>query len=79
MLVEELAGWPKSFPSVDLVNQYLVVDEDGKAKEWDETSYYQNFLAKGGYVSNAIYKNRDNRFMLPLPRILPTILRIPSQ
>ena len=62
LLVEELAGWPKSFPSVDLVNQYLVVDEDGKAKEWDETSYYQNFLAKGGYVSNAIYKNRDNRF-----------------
>lgn len=62
LLVEELAGWPKSFPSVDLVNQYLVIDADGKAKEWDQTSYYRNFKEKGGYVSNAIYKNRDNRF-----------------
>ena len=37
-LVEEMAGWPQRFPSVDLVNDYLVVDEDGKAKEWDQTS-----------------------------------------
>ena len=62
LLAEELAGWPKSFPSVDLVNQYLVVDADGKAKEWDQTSYYKNFREKGGYVSDAVYKNRDNRF-----------------
>ena len=31
-LVEEMAGWPQRFPSVDLVNDYLVVDEDGKPK-----------------------------------------------
>lgn len=43
-LVEEMAGWPQRFPSVDLVNDYLVVDEDGKAKEWDQTSYYKKFL-----------------------------------
>ncbi|MDL2255103.1 RagB/SusD family nutrient uptake outer membrane protein [Parabacteroides sp. OttesenSCG-928-K15] len=60
--VEEFAGWPQSFPSVDLVADYLVVDEDGKAKDWDKTSYYQDFLENGGSVSDAIYKNRDNRF-----------------
>ena len=49
-LAEEMAGWPQRFPSVDLVNDYLVVDEDGQAKEWDQTSYYQNFLANGGTV-----------------------------
>ena len=61
-LAEEMAGWPQRFPSVDLVNDYLVVDEDGEAKEWDQTSYYQNFLANGGTVEDAIYKNRDKRF-----------------
>lgn len=50
------------FPSVDLVNDYLVVDEDGKAKEWDQTSYYKKFLVDGGTVEDAIYKNRDKRF-----------------
>lgn len=61
-LVEECAGWPQMFPSVSLVNDYLVNDEDGTAKEWDQTSYYQNFLANGGTVEDAIYKNRDKRF-----------------
>ena len=61
-LVEEMAGWPQRFPSVDLVNDYLVIDEDGEAKEWDQTSYYQNFLTNGGTVEDAIYKNRDKRF-----------------
>lgn len=28
----------------------------------DKTSYYQNYITNGGYVSNAIYKNRDKRF-----------------
>lgn len=61
-LVEEFAGWPQMFPSVSLVNDYLVVDADGKAKEWDQTSYYNNYKTNGGYVSKAIYQNRDNRF-----------------
>ena len=61
-LVEEMAGWPQRFPSVDLVNDYLVVDEDGKAKEWNQTSYYKKFLVDGGTVEDAIYKNRDKRF-----------------
>lgn len=61
-LVEECAGWPRFFPSVSLVNDYLVKDEDGSAKEWDKTSYYQDFVANGGMVNDAIYKNRDKRF-----------------
>lgn len=60
--VEECAGWPEMFPSVDLVNDYLVVDIDGKAKDWSKTSYYTNFKTSGGTVEDAIYKNRDKRF-----------------
>lgn len=60
--VEEFAGWLQQMPSIDLVNTYEVIDEDGKAKDWDQTSYYKNFRENGGYVSDAIYKNRDNRF-----------------
>ena len=60
--LEEFAGHPQNFPSVDLVNDYLVVDEDGQAKDWDKTSYYQDYKVNGGTVDNAIYKNRDNRF-----------------
>lgn len=61
-LQDDFLAWPLAFPSVDLVNSYLVVDEDGKAKEWNQTSYYNNFKANGGYVSDAIYTNRDSRF-----------------
>jgi len=55
-------GWPEKFPTVSLANEYLVVDDDGIAKKWDETSYYQNFVENGGSVDDAIYKNRDQRF-----------------
>lgn len=61
-LNDSFEGWPGMFPSVDLVNDYEVIDEDGTAKEWDGTSYYQDYVANGGYVSKAIYRNRDNRF-----------------
>ena len=61
-LNDNFEGWIGMFPSVDLVNEYEVIDEDGTAKDWDESSYYKNYLQHGGYVSEAIYKNRDNRF-----------------
>lgn len=60
--IEEYAGWPTMFPSVDLVNEYRVIDEDGQAKKWNQTSYYNSFKANGGTVEDAIYKNRDHRF-----------------
>lgn len=61
-LNDDLLAWPTRFPSEDLVEAYQVIDEDGTAKDWDKTSYYENFKKNGGYVSNAIYKNRDQRF-----------------
>lgn len=61
-LMDDLLAWPTKFPSADLVNAYQVIDEDGTAKNWNESSYYQNYLQHGGYVSKAIYKNRDKRF-----------------
>lgn len=60
--VEEFAGWLQQMPTIDLVSDYEVIDIDGKAKDWDKTSYYKSFQENGGYVSDAIYKNRDNRF-----------------
>jgi len=61
-LVEHVQGWCERWPSSELVDAYLVTDADGVAKKWNETSYYQQFQANGGYVSKAIYTNRDKRF-----------------
>lgn len=71
-LVDSFEGWIGMFPSVDLVNEYEVVDTDGNAKNWDESSYYKEYQQNGGYVSKAIYRNRDNRFMPLLYRTLPS-------
>lgn len=61
-LNDSFEGWIGIFPSVDLVNEYEVRDTDGTAKDWDKSSFYNNYRQKGSYVSNAIYRNRDNRF-----------------
>ena len=60
---ESFLGWTEIWPSCDLVDDYLVTDIDGIAKKWNETSYYQDFITNGGYVSEAIYnEHRDARF-----------------
>ncbi|MDO5608346.1 MAG: RagB/SusD family nutrient uptake outer membrane protein [Capnocytophaga sp.] len=55
-------GWAQYFPTQDLVDQYLVVDDaDGTAKAWYETSQYLNAvseqpaasLAKGDFAKAA--------------------------
>jgi len=61
-LVENFVGWPKRAPTWDLTTAYLVVDTDGVAKKWDETSYYDDWKNNGGYVSSFLWKNRDARF-----------------
>ncbi len=39
--------WGTYFPTQNLVDQYLVIDEnDGKAKRWDETSQYLNNVSE---------------------------------
>lgn len=61
-LKDSFEGWIGLFPTVDFVNEYEVKDVDGTAKDWDQSSFYKNYQQNGGYVSNAIYRNRDNRF-----------------
>ena len=62
-LNESFVGWTKTFPSCELVDDYLVADVDGVAKRWDETSYFNSYKTNGGYVSATIYNNhRDARF-----------------
>lgn len=40
-------GWATQFPTQDLVDQYLAVDEStGEAKEWWETSQYRNAVTE---------------------------------
>ena len=60
-LNDSFEGWIGMFPSVDLVNEYEVRDTDGTAKDWNQSSFYKSWQQNGGYVSDAIYKNRDNR------------------
>jgi len=61
-LVENFVGWPERVPTWDLSTAYLVIDEDGIAKKYDETQYYKDWQNKGGYVSSFLWKNRDARF-----------------
>lgn len=61
-LTESIEGWAELWPSSELVDDYLVVDVDNVAKKWNETSYYQDFVTNGGYVSEALYSHRDKRF-----------------
>ncbi|MGJ8658332.1 MAG: RagB/SusD family nutrient uptake outer membrane protein [Cellulophaga fucicola] len=62
-LKESFLGWTTCMPSADLVDDYLVADTDGVAKKWDQTTYYQDFVNSGGFLSDAIYnEHRDARF-----------------
>lgn len=60
--VESFEGWPDRFPGQNLVDAYLVTDKDGIAKKWNQTSYYTDYNARGGYASSVLYNNRDKRF-----------------
>lgn len=63
-LVQNFLGWGDRWPSQDLVDEYEVIDRDGEAKKWNETSYYQDYVNNPGkyWVSEHLYKHRDNRF-----------------
>lgn len=54
-------GWATFFPTQDLVDQYLVIDQaDGKAKPWNETSQYLNNVEElpvSSLAYNAFTKN----------------------
>ncbi|WP_211324088.1 RagB/SusD family nutrient uptake outer membrane protein [Echinicola strongylocentroti] len=62
-LKESFLGWTEAWPTHDLIADYLVEDVDGMAKRWDQTSFFNDFQANGGYLSDAIYNEyRDDRF-----------------
>lgn len=61
-LDKPLEGWLEKTPSQEATDAYLVIDTDGKAKKWDKTTYYGNFVPGVTSVNDAIYKNRDKRF-----------------
>lgn len=68
-LKESFLGWTKCWPTNDLVNDYWVTDVDGVAKQWDQTSYYDDFVNNGGFVSDAAYNQyRDKRFEASIVR-----------
>lgn len=58
-----LYGWAMCYPTQDLVDDYLVVDEDGVAKKWSDTKIWKDSYASGKKLATqAMYKNRDKRF-----------------
>ena len=63
-LKQNFLGWGNRWPSQDLVDEYEVIDRDGKAKKWNETSYYEDYINNPGtyWVSDHLYKHRDQRF-----------------
>lgn len=61
-LNDSFEGWIGTFPTPDLVSEYEVKEADGTAKDWYQSTQYKNYQKNGGYVSDAIYRNRDDRF-----------------
>ncbi len=59
---DDFEGWCEKTPSQELVNAYQVIDTDGEAKDWDKTSYYQNYRQGTDYADPMLYGHRDARF-----------------
>jgi len=58
--IRSFEAWGTFFPTQDLVDQYLVIDQnDGMAKNWDETSQFKNsvdMLNPTSIQKGALYK-----------------------
>ncbi|MBC8617995.1 RagB/SusD family nutrient uptake outer membrane protein [Parabacteroides faecis] len=58
-----MEGWMERTPSQEVTDAFLVIDKDGKAKRWDEASYYTEDFKQGKlWVRDALYGHRDKRF-----------------
>jgi len=57
-----LYGWAMYYPTQDFADAFLMVDEDGTAKNWWETTYWQKNKNNGKLADQHMYKNRDKRF-----------------
>ncbi|NLU90893.1 RagB/SusD family nutrient uptake outer membrane protein [Chitinophaga sp. Ak27] len=61
-LQESFDGWSKRYPTQDLTDAYLVIDNDGLAKQWRESAAYRGYEPGKSYISSTIYAHRDKRF-----------------
>lgn len=61
-LNDSFEGWIGMFPSVDLVNDYEIKRCRRNGQRLGSKQFLQGLQQNGGYVSTAIYQNRDNRF-----------------
>ena len=57
---DALKGWGTPCPTQNLVDEYYMIDTDGKAKRWNETNYFNDNYATQGVA--AMYEHRDKRF-----------------
>jgi starch-binding outer membrane protein, SusD/RagB family len=60
--IPNLYGWAMYYPTQDIADAFLMIDEDGTAKNWWETTYWQNHKDDGELAVQNMYKNRDKRF-----------------
>lgn len=56
----QIYGWGAACPTQDLVDDYLVIDEDGVARKWDESKTFKENWPEMG--THAMWLNRDKRF-----------------
>ncbi|TWF40421.1 putative outer membrane starch-binding protein [Chitinophaga polysaccharea] len=61
-LADRFDGSSKRYPSQNLVDAYLVIDDDHQARRWNETSQYRLYRQGLAYASAVLYNNRDKRF-----------------
>jgi len=62
LLRDAFDGWSKRYPTQNLTDAYLVIDNDGGAKKWNETNLYKQYRPGQDYVSSILYTQRDKRF-----------------
>ena len=55
-------GWAMYYPTQDLADAFLMVDDDGMAKKWWETNIWEQHKDDGEMATAWMYKNRDKRF-----------------
>lgn len=56
----QIYGWGAACPTQDLVDDYMVIDPDGKARRWDESVTFRDSFPEIG--TNAMWLNREKRF-----------------
>ena len=56
----QIYGWGGACPTQDLVDEYMVIDDDGVDRKWDESKTFKDNWSEMG--THAMWLNRDKRF-----------------